>query len=361
MSDANKGMFSGAVKALKNRLDPGSKTLAAQDFRHTIQSDSESVADYIRRLERSFRIAYGRDGINAEARDALAKDPHNARARSGEHEAQVPLVRVCLVQAVSMLPHQSIGVTVKLDGNYGDSNNRNALLVEPSSELAERAGVCLEEALIKSSNDGLAYLVLSNTNGVSCHIDENTCVGVVHEVSLVDPGTQTVQVQDGPTVSRVEMVGPGRGSHTDQRIQKLLTSVKMSGLLGPSQTVEFENFLSQYHDIFSLEDGERGETDLTEMTIETGDSPPKRVPARRMPLAVRQEVARQLRVMQEAGVIQPSTSPWSSPVVMVRKKDGTQRFCVDYRALNAVTRADTLASTTFLTSWGILDSSLLWT
>ena len=55
-----------------------------------------------------------------------------------------------------MLPHQSIGVTVKLDGNYGDSNNRNALT---SSELAERAGVCLEEALIKSSNDGLAYLV----------------------------------------------------------------------------------------------------------------------------------------------------------------------------------------------------------
>ena len=71
MSDANKGTFSGAVKALKNRLDPGSKTLAAQDFHHTIQSDSESVADYIHRLERSFRIAYGRDGINAEARDAL--------------------------------------------------------------------------------------------------------------------------------------------------------------------------------------------------------------------------------------------------------------------------------------------------
>ena len=283
-------------------------------------------------------ISYHRD---VHPLKQLAKDPHNARARSGEHEAQVPLVRVCLVQAVNMLPHQSIGVTVKLDGNYGDSNNRNALLVEPSSELTERAGVCLEEALIKSSNDGLAYLVLSNTNGVSCHIDENTCVGVVHEVSLVDPGTQTVQVQDGPTVSRVETVGPGRGSHTDQRIQNLLTSVKVSGLLGPSQTVEFENFLSQYHDIFSLEDGERGETDLTEMTIETGDSPPKRVPARRMPLAVRREVARQLRVMQEAGVIQPSTSPWSSPVVMVRKKDGTQRFCVDYRALNAVTRVDT--------------------
>ena len=59
-----------------------------------------------------------------------------------------------------------------------------------------------------------------------------------------------------------------------------------------------------------------------------------------MPFAVREEVAQQLKDMQRNGVAQPSSSPWASPVVMVRKKDGTHRFCVDYRALNAVTKPD---------------------
>ena len=72
-----------------------------------------------------------------------------------------------------------------------------------------------------------------------------------------------------------------------------------------------------------------------------GDIAPKKVVARRMPFAVRQEVAKQLQKMQESGVIEPSDSPWSSPVVLVRKKDGSLRFCVDYRELNKVTRKDT--------------------
>ena len=55
---------------------------------------------------------------------------------------------------------------------------------------------------------------------------------------------------------------------------------------------------------------------------------------------MRQEIARQLKKMQDVGVVQPSKSPWASPVVLVRKKDGSHRFCVDYRELNSVTKAD---------------------
>lgn len=60
-----------------------------------------------------------------------------------------------------------------------------------------------------------------------------------------------------------------------------------------------------------------------------------------MPFLVHEEVARQLKNMRQDGVIHPSNSPWSSPIVMVRKKDGSHRFFVDYGALNSVTKRDT--------------------
>ena len=59
-----------------------------------------------------------------------------------------------------------------------------------------------------------------------------------------------------------------------------------------------------------------------QLHIDTGDAPPKKQAVWRMPFAVREEVARQLKKMQATGVIQLSSSPWASPVMMVKKKDG---------------------------------------
>ena len=74
--------------------------------------------------------------------------------------------------------------------------------------------------------------------------------------------------------------------------------------------------------------------------IDTGDARPIRQPPRRLPLAQQALVNYLLEDMKNKGVIEESDSPWSSPVVLVEKKAGSLRFCVDYRRLNDVTKKD---------------------
>ena len=97
------------------------------------------------------------------------------------------------------------------------------------------------------------------------------------------------------------------------------------------------HLLQEFHQAFVLDEGERGETDLISMDINTGNAVPKRQPTRRTPFAAREEISRQLAQMR---VIRPSSSPWAGPVVPVRKTDGSLRFCVDYRGVNSVTKPD---------------------
>ena len=63
--------FSEMVEALRSQLEPQTRALAAQDFRHTSQEDQETVAHFIRRPERKFTIAYGQDGMSLETRQTL--------------------------------------------------------------------------------------------------------------------------------------------------------------------------------------------------------------------------------------------------------------------------------------------------
>ena len=69
-----------------------------------------------------------------------------------------------------------------------------------------------------------------------------------------------------------------------------------------------------------------GRTDKVLHTIETGDAEPFKIPYRRLPLAKKRVAEEEISKMLKQDVIIPSTSPWSSPVCMVTKKDGTIRF-----------------------------------
>jgi len=93
----------------------------------------------------------------------------------------------------------------------------------------------------------------------------------------------------------------------------------------------------KFSDVF---DESLGHTDVIQHHIDTGSAPPVRQYPRRLPYAYREEAKQQITDMLQQGVIQPSHSPWASPIVLVKKKDGKYRFCIDYRKLNGVTKKD---------------------
>ncbi len=95
-----------------------------------------------------------------------------------------------------------------------------------------------------------------------------------------------------------------------------------------------------YRDVFSSGPTDMGRTGLVKHTIDTGDQRPIWLPPRRLPITKQEIEKEEVQKMLGRGVIEPCQSSWASTVVLVTKKDGTTRFCVDYRKLNDVTRKD---------------------
>jgi len=92
--------------------------------------------------------------------------------------------------------------------------------------------------------------------------------------------------------------------------------------------------------ILSAGDHDVGRTPLVEHTIDTGDHRPIRQPLRRQPFQHQAYIDEETNRMLEYGIIEPAASPWASNVVLVKTKDGSLRFCVDYRQLNSITYKD---------------------
>ena len=153
------------------------------------------------------------------------------------------------------------------------------------------------------------------------------------EVGLFSPVTIIRRCLDQPSP-----VAPRYDRAFSSELQEILKGA--SEHLDASQKRVVKELLNQYQSVFVTNQNDFGRTSLVQHRIDTGATPPIRQPPRRVPLAKQQEAANLVNEMSAAGVIEPSQSPWASPVVLVKKKDGTTRFCVDYRRLNDVTKKD---------------------
>lgn len=117
--------------------------------------------------------------------------------------------------------------------------------------------------------------------------------------------------------------------------------VEQAKTINTEQKAFLFEFLETNQHVFAFSEDELGRTNMVKHQIVlTKDEPIKQRPYR-LPYHQREEIEKHVKNMLDSGIIEPSASPWASPVVMVHKKTGGERFCVDYRKLNDVTKKDT--------------------
>eukprot|EP00731_Ephydatia_muelleri_P009168 Em0004g1506a len=161
-----------------------------------------------------------------------------------------------------------------------------------------------------------------------------TCNGVMVANAVVSPSSNVVPVRI--LNPRDEMVVLKKGTQiASMELLEQDPVINISTVMKNAEvSPECQNIL------WDLVSKDLGRTKELKHHIFTSDAQPVHLSPRRIPQARREELRGLLRDMLESDVIQQSDSPWSSPIVLAKKHDGTTRFCVDYRKVNEVTRKD---------------------
>ncbi|XP_064622571.1 uncharacterized protein LOC135484814 [Lineus longissimus] len=135
-----------------------------------------------------------------------------------------------------------------------------------------------------------------------------------------------------------EDTDPWPRTQEESQTGSTLPSVDLLGCeLDEEQLNHLKDCLRQNSDVFSKTTNDIGLAHLVTHTIDTGPVAPIKQKPRRLPFYERDTVFGQVGDMSQDIIVENCTGPWSSPVVLVKKKNGDLRFCVDYRKLNAVT------------------------
>ena len=166
----------------------------------------------------------------------------------------------------------------------------------------------------------------------------------------IKKGVPIARMVTANAIPKVTHVLPAEKPHEQstpteaERQELLLEKLDLTGLEAwpKEQAEKARSLLKEYHNIFSLEKHDMGHTKATKhkIVLKDPDTPPFKERFRRIPPPQLDEVLAHLKMMLDAGVIQLNNSPWYNTVVLVRKKDGSLRFCIDFRRLNTLTVKD---------------------
>lgn len=197
-------------------------------------------------------------------------------------------------------------------------------IIEPvagGGELA-RHGLVLARSLVTAEADVLP-LRLFNPGNNKITLRQGTMVGMISPAEVHESGERTENSGNDEVPSYLQDL-----------LQRSLSNID------PKYHQAIKQCLVDFQDVFSSGSHDLGRTNAVRHHIETGNSRPIRQRLRRHPIVNQQEIDRQVKSLVQEGLIEPSDSPWAANVVLVTKKDGTKRLCVDYRGLNVATVKD---------------------
>ena len=201
----------------------------------------------------------------------------------------------------------------------GASPSDRLLCVESTIPFTQKYNAILPYGLYDSQAKG-TFTKVSNVENYPIEISIGSRIAVLQNCEIVSDVRRGFSAPRGVTPEDV---------HTDL------------SLLDSIQKLAFLKILNEYKDVFAKDGDKPGRTDVLEHRIDLEpNAKPFKIPARRVPIHLEKEVTDQVSNLFGQKIIENSSSEFSSPPVLVKKKDGTFRFCVDYRKLNGMTIKD---------------------
>ncbi|KAI2668517.1 Retrovirus-related Pol polyprotein from transposon 17.6 [Labeo rohita] len=204
------------------------------------------------------------------------------------------------------------------------------LFEPPTSGLP--AGLLASPALLRVDS-GTVYVPIVNVGTMDVVLYASTVIGTVNQVDVVSlpPEVAEVKTVTAKVSAQVVQVSP--------TVQEQIATLDLS-VLSEEEQGKVRALLEKYVPVFSTHDGDLGCTNLISHDIPLLDDIPVRQRFRRIPPSEYEVVKAHINQLLETQVIRESCSPYASPIVLVKKKDGSLRMCVDYRRLNSKTRKD---------------------